>query len=224
MQNTLKVLDKGFIRLIDIMGNDLDIVKAARISLGNYTKGDEQDKKLVNFLMNNGHETPFEHVVFKFHIKCPMFVARQWFRHRWGSFNEISARYTKIQDEFYMPTYFRKQAKKNYKYEKMSEQECNQLYSKLENYYKAAYGFYLKLVDENQWGVAKELARIVLPEGRYTQFYWTVNARSLMNFFKLRLDEHAQEEIREYAKELFKFFSNEIPWTAEAFAKKELIK
>jgi len=217
-----RILDRGFIRVDSVDGGDETVVKAARVSYGKGTVDPKKDRKLITFLMNNGHETPFEHVIFRFHIKCPLFVARQWFRHRWSSFNEISGRYTKIKDEFYVPSYFRTQKGKNYEFENLSEKECNEIYSKIDNYNRWAYNFYTKLLET--YNVAKEQARIILPQSMYTEFYWTVNARSLMNFLKLRCDEHAQWEIRQYAKSILDFFVEYMPWTAEAFIKKELIK
>lgn len=209
-----EVLNKGFVRLVDSMGDDLTVVKSARVSYGSDTKGPEKDQKLIKFLLANNHETPFEHLVFTFHIKCPLFVARQWMRHRMGSFNEISGRYTEIEDDFYIPTAFRKAAGSNYLFEPMTEGENNKLYSKFENYYAWSFNFYKKLLSE---GVSKEQARIILPLGTFTEFYWTVNARYLMNFLKLRMDEHAQWEIQQYAFILMDFFKEKAPWTADAF-------
>lgn len=213
-----KVLNSGFVRLDNVDGDDLTVAQSARVSYRGTVKGDDKDKRLISFLMNNAHETPFEHVTFRFHIKCPIFVARQWFRHRWASYNEVSGRYTVIQDDFYIPTNFRTQKEKNYQYENLPEQQSNELYTKFENFHKAIYGFYKKLIEQ---GVAKEQARMILPQSMYTEFYWTVNARALMNFLKLRCDEHAQWEIREYANAILDFFVEYMPWTAEAFIKKE---
>jgi thymidylate synthase (FAD) len=213
-----KVLNSGFVHLDSVDGDDLTVAQAARVSYRGTVKGDEKDKRLISFLMNNNHETPFEHVNFRFHIKCPIFVARQWFRHRWSSYNEVSGRYTVVQDDFYIPSNFRTQKEKNYKYENLPEQQSNELYVKFENFHRAIYGFYKKLLDQ---GVAKEQARMILPQSMYTEFYWTVNARALMNFLKLRCDDHAQWEIRQYALTILDFFVDYMPWTAEAFIKKE---
>lgn len=124
-------------------------------------------------------------------------------------------------DEFYVPTYFHAQTDKNYQFSDMTEKECNELSTKFSNFYEWTYNFYNKLLER---GVAKEQARLVLPLGTYTQFYWTVNARSLMNFFKLRLANHAQWEIQQYAKAMLDYFSLKLPWTTEAFLKKEFPK
>ncbi len=211
-----KVLDKGEIRLIDFIGGDNAVVQAARVSYGQGTKGEEKDRKLINYLVRNSHETPFEQAIFKFHIKCPIFVARQWFRHRWASYNEISGRYTEMSYEFYLPHKFRTQEKKNYEYSDLSEDLSKELRDKIEVFYEQAYQLYENLMAEK---VAKEQARIVLPLSLYTQFYWAVNARSLMNFIKLRTDVHAQYEIRVYANIIAEIFKKKMPWTYEAFEK-----
>jgi thymidylate synthase (FAD) len=217
-----EVLDKGFIRLVDSMGDDTSVVQAARVSLGQGSKGEERDQKLINFLMRNNHGTPFEMVSFKFHVKCPIFVMRQWIRHRMGSFNEISGRYVEFEDEFYIPEQWRSQASKN-KQGSAGETEpliswepiglsdaspqlnriCNQLYE-----------VYNELLNQ---GVAREQARMILPVNLYTQFYWQVNARSLMNFLSLRMAPDAQWEIRQYAYRVWDVFRNKMPWTAAAW-------
>ena len=212
----IKILDHGFVRLVDFMGDDVAIVQAARVSFGQGSKGEKLDRKLLDYLIANKHETPFEQTVFKFHVKCPIFVARQWFRHRWSSFNEISGRYTEMSDEFYFPEKFRSQKSRNYVYEDIEGEMNDKLRSKLEAFYKHMYELYESMLEE---GVAKEQARIVLPLALYTQFYWSVNARSLMNFLMLRLDVHAQQEIRLYANAIEKIFKEKLPWTFEAFEK-----
>jgi thymidylate synthase (FAD) len=209
------VLDKGFVRLVEQMGGDLAVVLAARVSYGGEPKGEEQDRKLINYLIKHHHETPFEHAVFKFHVKCPFFVARQWFRHRWGSFNEISARYTAFPDEFYLPAKLRGQSKANKQgsesVELANEAELIRLIAET---HEMIYRNYQALL---QAGVARELARGLLPMNSYTQFYWTVNARSLMNFINLRADVNAQWEIRQYAEALARAFREIMPWTWDAF-------
>jgi thymidylate synthase (FAD) len=211
-----KILDHGFIRLVDFMGGDTAIVQAARVSFGQGSKGEERDRKLIDFLIRNKHETPFEQSVFKFHVKCPIFVARQWFRHRWSSFNEISGRYTEMKDEFYVPEKFRIQKSRNYDYEDIPPQTTAVLHEKLQRFYSEMYALYESMIAE---GVAKEQARIVLPLALYTQFYWAVNARSLMNFLMLRLDVHAQLEIRLYAQAIKTMFQEKLPWTYDSFKK-----
>lgn len=210
------LLDKGFVRLVDHMGGDLAVVLAARVSYGGQPKGEEQDRKLINYLMKHHHETPFEHAVFKFHVKCPFFVARQWFRHRWGSFNEISGRYTEFTDEFYVPAKLRTQAKLNKQSSEPTKLENEaELIRLISQTHELLYRNYQTLL---QAGVARELARGLLPMNAYTQFYWTVNARSLMNFVNLRADVGAQWEIRQYAEALAHIFRETMPWTWDAFA------
>lgn len=215
-ETTFPVLDNGFVRLVDFMGGDESVAQAARVSFGRDATHDERDKKLIFFLLANGHETPFEHSVFKFHIKCPIFVARQWFRHRIASYNEISGRYSEMKEEFCLPEVLRTQKSRNYQYETLAEPLNSALKAKIAQSYAAAYELYQELLAN---GVAKEHARIVLPLSLYTQFYWTINCRSLMNFLKLRTDEHAQFEIRQYAEVIADIFQAKMPWSHEAFIK-----
>jgi thymidylate synthase (FAD) len=211
------ILDKGFLKLIDFIGGDLKVVLAARVSFDMTPKGDERDKKLIEYLLKNGHLTPFEHSVFQFHVKCPIFIARQWMRHRWGSFNEVSSRYTEVKDEFYIPKQFRVQDTKN-KQGSIDDSSLpnDKLLKEYENAIENSYRTYELLIKN---GVAREMARMVLPVSQYTQFYWTVNARSLLNFLKLRMDDHAQYEIREYANAIHEIFKEKMPWTWESFSK-----
>lgn len=210
-----KILDKGFVKLVEFMGGDRAVVQAARVSHGEGLKGEEKDKKLIRYLLKHQHMTPFEHAVFKFHIKCPIFVARQWFRHRWASYNEISGRYTEYPDEYYMPGKLRGQSQKDKQSSDfISIPDEKKLIKEIEEIQEKVFGFYRKLLER---GVARELARMVLPLSLYTQFYWTVNARSLMNFINLRADYHAQWEIRQYAEAIAKIFREKMPWTYQAF-------
>ena len=213
------ILDKGFVRLVDMMGDDYAAVKAARVSYGQGLKTPERDKALIMYLMEHGHETPFEHIVFTFHAKVPLFVARQWFRHRIGSFNEISQRYTEIKDEeFYIPSNVRVNVPEDrQKAVQLNDEELlRKVIDMMENVFDESYKIYKELIG---LGVARELARIVLPLATYTQFYWTVNARSLMNFLNLRADSHAQWEIQQYAIAIADIFKETCPWTYEAFIK-----
>jgi thymidylate synthase (FAD) len=199
------------------MGGDQRAVESARVSFGSGSKGEEKDKKLVEYLLAHGHHSPFEHSVFQFHVKLPIFVARQWMRHRVASYNEVSARYTEVQEEFYVPAEFRVQDKIN----RQGSVKSGALDNKqlLEIYVKSldeSYAAYRRLLES---GVAREMARMVLPVAQYTQFHWTVNARSLMNFLSLRMDSHAQSEIREYAGAIAEIFKARMPWTWEAFLK-----
>jgi thymidylate synthase (FAD) len=214
-----KVLDKGFIRLVEHMGNDLSAVQAARVSYGKGLSSDpKRDKKLIFYLMKHGHETPFEHIVFKFHVKAPLFVARQWFRHRIASYNEISGRYTQVEDDWYIPENIRVPdvVNKQGSVFATNREDEEEILNLIEESIKKSYSTYRELLDR---GVAKELARIVLPLSMYTQWYWTVNARSLMNFLNLRADSHAQWEIRQYALKIAEIFKEICPWTFEAFIK-----
>ncbi|PLV59178.1 FAD-dependent thymidylate synthase [Thermotoga sp. KOL6] len=205
----LPVLDKGFVELIDMMGNDLSAVRAARVSFNMELKDEKRDKHLVEYLMKHGHESPFEHIVFTFHVKAPIFVTRQWFRHRIASYNELSGRYSKLSYEFYIPS-----SKRFEGYDiKVSPEE---IVRKISGIVDKAYKMYTELLEE---GVPREVARIVLPLNLYTRFYWTVNARSLMNFLNLRADSHAQWEIQQYALAIAKIFEKKCPWTFEAFLK-----
>jgi len=216
-QGLHQVLDKGFVKLIEFMGGDQRAVDSARVSFGSVSKGEAQDKKLIEYLLANGHLSPFEHSVFQFHIKCPIFVARQWMRHRIASYNEISARYTEVHDEFYMPEAFRAQDRINrqgsVRSGALEQEKMLAIYDKA---IKASYKAYTELLEA---GAAREMARMVLPVSQYTQFHWTINARSLLNFIDLRADEHAQYEIRRYAEAIQGMFSGKMPWTWEAYAK-----
>ncbi len=211
-----QVLDHGFVRLVDFMGGDQAVVQAARVSTGQGSKGEERDRQLIDYLLRHRHETPFEHAVFKFHVRCPIFVARQWFRHRIASYNEISGRYTTLKYEFYVPAKLRRQISRDYKYEELPEDVSADLIEKVAQAYDANYRLYNELLEA---GVARELARIVLPLALYTEFYWTINARALMNFLSLRAEAHAQFEIRQYAEAIMEIFKTKMPWTHEAFMK-----
>jgi len=199
VQKRIEVLDKGFVELEDVFGGDGIAIKTARISY--MSRSDpEGDKKLVKTLMMNGHESPFEHIVFTFYVKAPIFVARQWFRHRIGSFSERSGRFTEFEEEFYVPDKTR------------AGEKVESMRTAMHN----AFETYKSLLKS---GIKREVARMVLPMSLYTQWYWTVNARSLMNFLNLRTDKHAQYEIREYAMAIAKFFSESCPLTYDAFVR-----
>ena len=218
-EETIQVLDHGFVRLDDSMANDLSVVNAARVSFARRKDVMEDgDAGLIRFLMRERHGTPFEHNSFRFHVRCPIFVAREWFRHRVGSFNEFSMRYARASDEFYVPDAedVRTQVGKPgaYSFEPVSDELAEQTREKLQEVYDAAYQTYEELVEA---GVAREVARAALPVGAYTEFYWTVNARSLMNFISLRNSETAQREIRRYAEACERFLEEQMPVTYAAF-------
>jgi thymidylate synthase (FAD) len=217
--NTIRVLDHGFVRLDDAMADDLSVVNGARVSFARHKDElDESDQGLIRFLMRERHGTPFEHNAFRFHVRCPIFVAREWFRHRVGSFNEFSLRYARATDDFYVPEPedVRTQIGKPgaYSFEPVSDELAETTREELRAVYEAAYRTYEQLVEQ---GVARELARSVLPVGAYTEFYWTVNARSLMNFLSLRNSETAQREIRRYAEACERFLEEQMPITYAAF-------
>jgi thymidylate synthase (FAD) len=211
----VKVLDKGFVKLVDFMGGDQGVVDAARVSYGGVSKGADADKKLIGYLLKHSHLTPFEHSVFKFHVSCPIFVARQWFRHRFAAYNEVSFRYTEVKDYFYMPEKWRGQDKKNKQASSASiELDQKALHAMFSKQVDASLATYKQMIE---MGVAREMARMVLPVNLYTEFFWTVNARSLMNFVALRADTHAQLEIQAYGEAMAHQFKTLMPWTYEAF-------
>jgi len=217
--NTIRVLDHGFVRLDDAMADDLSVVNGARVSFARHKDElDDSDQGLIRFLMRERHGTPFEHNAFRFHVRCPIFVAREWFRHRVGSFNEFSLRYARATDDFYVPEPedVRTQIGKPgaYSFEPVSDELAETTREELRAVYEAAYRTYEQLVEQ---GVARELARSVLPVGAYTEFYWTINARSLMNFLSLRNSETAQREIRRYAEACERFLEEQMPVTYAAF-------
>ncbi len=222
-ENTINVLDHGFVRLDDAMADDLSVVNGARVSFARHKSVmEESDEGLIRFLMRDRHGSPFEHNAFRFHIRCPIFVAREWFRHRIGSFNEFSMRYAKATDDFYVPEAedVRSQVGKPgaYSFEPVSDELAEETRQEMEAVYTEAYATYARLVEK---GVARELARAVIPVGAYTQFYWTVNARALMNFISLRNAEFAQREIRRYAEAVEAFFAQKMPVTHAAFVQND---
>jgi thymidylate synthase (FAD) len=215
----IDVLDDGFVRLDAQMGDDLSVVNAARVSFGSHADVlDERNQGLVRFLMRERHGTPFEHNAFRFHVRCPIFVAREWFRHRVGSFNEMSGRYTELADAFYVPAAddVRTQVGKPgaYTFDPVEPELAERTRSVMREAYASAYATYRALLDD---GVAKEVARSVLPVGIYTEFYWTVNARSVMHFLSLRNDESAQREIRVFAAAVEELWGAHMPVTHAAF-------
>ena len=206
----IAVLDHGFVRLDDAMASDLSVVNSARVSFGRRKEEmDESDEGLVRFLMRDRHGTPFEHNAFRFHIRAPIFVVREWMRHRVGSFNEFSMRYAKATSDFYVPDAddVRSQVGKPgaYSFEPVDAELAEQTREELQAVYDQAFETYERLVEA---GVARELARSVMPVGAYTEFYWTVNARALMNFVSLRASETAQREIRRYAEAVEVFLAD----------------
>ena len=201
------------------MASDLSVVNAARVSFARRKQEMEpEDEGLIGFLLRNRHGTPFEHNSFRFHVRCPIFVMREWIRHRWSSFNEFSMRYTRARDEFYVPAAedVRQQVGKpgSYSFEPVEPEVAERARVEIEQANKAAYAAYDRLIEA---GVARELARTVLPVAAYTEFYWTVNARSLMNFLSLRNADAAQREIQRYAEVIEGLFAERMPLTHAAF-------
>ena len=222
-QGSIPVLDHGFVRLDEAMADDLSVVNGARVSFARHkAEMDDSDAGLIRFLMRDRHGTPFEHNAFRFHIRAPIFVAREWFRHRVGSFNEFSMRYAKATDDFYVPEPedVRTQVGKPgaYSFEPVSDAVAEATREEIRQVYETAFATYERLVEH---GVARELARAVLPVGAYTEFYWTVNARALMNFLSLRNSENAQREIRRYAEACEVFLAERMPVTYAAFIANE---
>jgi thymidylate synthase (FAD) len=226
----IPVLDNGFVRLVDSMGNDLSVVNSARVSLGKRSDLQEDgtlsqsDSGLVGFLMRERHGTPFEAAVFQFHVKAPLFVVREWQRHRIASYNELSGRYQKFENpDFYVPDAenFRTQVGKPgaYSFERWKG-NTKMVRATLESHYRDCMDLYEWQINQ---GVAKEQARIVLPLALYTEFYVTMNARSLMNFLSLRNADQAMMEMREFAKAVEQLWKEQMPITAEAFINNERI-
>jgi len=219
----IDVLDDGFVRLDGALADDLSVVNAARVSFGvRRDELDDRDGGLIRFLVRERHGTPFEHNAFRFHVRCPIFVAREWFRHRIGSFNELSGRYTQLPAAFYVPAAddVRTQVGKPgaYSFGAVEAETAEAARARMREAYDAAYAAYASLLEA---GVAKEVARAVLPVGIYTEFYWTVNARSIMNFLGLRNHETAQREIRAYAAAVEELWGAHMPVTHAAFVANE---
>jgi len=235
MKIRINVLDKGFVELIDYMGSDLRHVNSARISFDKRkTKIDDKDIKLINYLVKNRHTSPSRHIVFTFHIKAPLVVQQQQIKHRIGSDytfkdspeNTISGRYVEWEPEFYIPAYFRQQSSNNKQASLDKEIEldknCPRGFTKTihmyEDWCNEAYDRYKSLLDI---GVAREQARLVLPLSLYTEFYWTASLQAVVHFISLRDDDHAQWEIREYAKAMKSLISPIVPHSTKALFQKK---
>jgi thymidylate synthase (FAD) len=214
----IRVLDHGFVTLVDYMGTDESIVRAARVSTGSRSKGREDDRRLIRYLMRHGHSSPFEHVEVAFHVRLPIFVARQWVRHRTAHLNEHSARYSQLQDEFYVPEVediggqdaSNRQGRGN----PLPPDEAIRVRAAMDELNQTAYSTYSRLLE---LGVARELARLVLPVSIYTEWYWKIDLHNLFHFLRLRLDPHAQLEIRKYAEVIAAIVKDGWPLAWEAF-------
>jgi thymidylate synthase (FAD) len=229
-----EVLDHGFVRVVDYMGNDSSVVQAARVSYGAGTKKVNADKGLINYLIAHHHTTPLEMCEIKFHIKLPIFVARQWIRHRTASVNEYSARYSIVEDEFYVPRgeHLSAQSKINHQGRDetkiLNSAEQKRVLEILKDDSTKSYDHYLEMInqnekgeiaDENKEGLARELARMNLPLSCYTQWYWKIDLHNLLHFLNLRADSHAQYEIRVYAQVMLDMVQKWVPHCYEAFMK-----
>lgn len=224
LDESFSVLDKGFIRLVDYLGSDQRIVQSARVSYGEGTKSYRQDKGLINYLLRNDHTSPFEQVVFTFHIKAPIFVARQWVRHRTARMNEISGRYSVMKDEYYVPasenialqSEDNKQGRKN---ESVDAETAAKIQEILTKDATSTFDAYHELLD---MGLAREIARINLPLSMYTEWYWEIDLHNLFHFLALRIDGHAQWEIRAYAEIMLEMVRKVCPIATEAFENHKL--
>ncbi|MBI68170.1 MAG: thymidylate synthase (FAD) [Chloroflexi bacterium] len=224
------VLDNGFIRVIDYMGDDAAIVQAARVSYGRGTKQTRDDQGLINYLMRNAHTSPFEMCAIKLHVKLPIFVARQWIRHRMANVNEYSARYSVLDNEFYTPpveqlsaqSSVNKQGRESF----LGTNRAEQILDLLKSDASQSFDHYFQMLNRNQEGeeiipgeigLARELARIGLPLSTYTQWYWKIDLHNLLHFVNLRADSHAQWEIQEYARIMLNILHLWVPLVTKAF-------
>jgi len=219
LDKELKCLNAGFVRLVDYMGGDESIVQAARVSYGRGTKTVNEDRGLIRYLMRHMHTTPFEMVELKFHVKLPIFVARQWIRHRTANVNEYSGRYSVMKDEFYIPEpqAIHRQSRRN-KQGRAKEEVPEELRKKvldiLGSAQRETYREYSTMLEED---IARELARIHLPLSLYTEWYWKIDLHNLFHFLHLRIDPHAQHEIRVYGEAVAEITKNVVPVAWEAF-------
>jgi thymidylate synthase (FAD) len=231
----LPVLDHGFIRVIDYMGDDAAVVQAARVSYGRGTKRVQEDRGLINYLLRHWHTTPFEMAEIKLHVKLPIFVARQWIRHRMASVNEYSARYSVLDREFYIPDREQLAAQsvsnRQGRSEVLQGEEAEEVLDLLRRDAEQAYSDYALMLNEgdgetppreDRSGLARELARMNLSLNFYTQWYWKTDLHNFMNFVRLRADAHAQYEIRVYAEVMLDLLRRWVPLTHEAFLEHRL--
>ncbi len=230
LYKAIPILDHGFIRVVDYMGDDTSIVQAARVSYGKGTKKVSTDSGLIKYLMRHWHSTPFEMCEIKYHVKLPIFIARQWIRHRTANVNEYSARYSILDKEFYLPApeHLAAQSKINRqgRGDVLEGEKAKQVLELLKGDAEQTYNNYETMlnerydgtvIEENQVGLARELARMNLTLNTYTQWYWKTDLLNLMNFLRLRADHHAQYEIRAYADAMLDTVKKWVPITYEAF-------
>ncbi|USO00827.1 MAG: FAD-dependent thymidylate synthase [Alphaproteobacteria bacterium] len=214
----IPVLNKGFVRIIDYMGDDAAIVQAARISYGKGTKTPSNDQSLINYLLRNEHTSVFEMCEIKLHIKAPIFVARQWLRHRTANVNEYSARYSEMDNDFYVPDLKhitgQDSNNKQARGKELDHDVVLQAYNTIDTMNKESFAAYTQLIEN---GIAREIARGVLTTNLYTQFYWKIDLNNLLRFLKLRTSSHAQFEIREYALKIENILKSWVPFTYRAY-------
>ncbi|TDK31843.1 FAD-dependent thymidylate synthase [Rhizobium deserti] len=235
LYRSMPVLDHGFVRVVDYMGNDGAVVQAARVSYGQGTRQVSEDRALIHYLLRHWHTTPFEMAEIKLHVKMPIFVARQWIRHRMASVNEYSARYSVLDREFYIPRpehlAAQSTSNKQGRGEVVGPQEADRVLRLLVEDAERNYDHYLEMlnskedgtrVDDARTGLARELARMNLSLNYYTQWYWKTDLHNLMNFLRLRADLHAQYEIRVYAETILDVMKRWVPITHEAFVEHRL--
>ena len=230
LYEALPILDHGFIRVVDYMGNDSSIVQAARVSYGKGTKKVNTDAGLIKYLMRHWHSTPFEMCEIKYHVKLPIFIARQWIRHRTANVNEYSARYSILDKEFYLPSQenlaAQSQSNRQGRGDVLEGKQAKKVLDLLKTDAERTYNNYEEMlnerydgsiIDEKEIGLARELARMNLTLNTYTQWYWKTDLLNLMNFLRLRADHHAQYEIRAYADVMLDTLKRWVPITYEAF-------
>lgn len=214
-----QALDKGFVRLVDYMGGDARIVQAARVSYGEGTKTVREDGALIDYLLRHQHTSPFEQVILTFHIKLPIFIARQWIRHRTARVNEISGRYSIMKEECYVPVpediaYQSTDNKQGRSDDPVPQEQIEEITSLLKKQQNDAFSGYSDLISRN---IARELARINLPLSTYTEWYWQIDLHNLFHFLRLRCDSHAQKEIRVYAEILLDICRKVAPLATTSF-------
>jgi len=218
----MPVLDHGFVRVVDYMGDDAAVVQAARVSYGRGTRKTSEDEGLIRYLMRHHHSTPFEMCEIKYHVKLPIFVARQWIRHRTANVNEYSARYSILDKEFYIPApeHLAAQSADNRQGRGavLEGQDVARVLGLLRHDAEQTYAHYEEMLDENGPGLARELARMNLTLNTYTQWYWKTDLHNLFHFLRLRADSHAQYEIRVYAEAMLETVKAWVPLSYAAFA------
>ena len=219
LDKEIKVLDHGFVRLVDYMGSDARIVQTARVSYGEGTKTLREDAGLIDYLLRHEHTSPFEHVIFEFHAKMPIFVARQWIRHRTARLNEISGRYSVIKDEFYVPeavsiNFQSKDNKQGRAVDDVPPELKEKVINLLAEDQQSVYKNYEEMIEDD---IARELARINLPLSTYTEWYWQMDLKNMFHFLKLRMDHHAQWEIQEYGRAMAQIVKAVCPLAYDSF-------